>query len=210
MGTIQENRILIDGDWELQDLYEFSKAYSQVYSFIYSLSASLNADDLEKLALTYKSYPWRGGYSAVNFYNYLSNLVPHAHRPKIISIRYESPGWIELGLILSVAVSIRTVIKLFVKSAKELHDVYNEIHEGLQKRKLLKLEVKSKELELTKEQLKFVENSLQSLSNLMGFQNVETINSLTKNPLATLKILLSYYRRVRKLSDYEDNSKLKF
>jgi hypothetical protein len=51
---------------------------------------------------------------------------------------------------------------------------------------------------------------LQRLSSLMEFQDVETIKSLTKNPLATLKILLSYYRRAQKLSNYEDSNKLKF
>src|SRR5918992_1629180 len=98
-------KINIDGVWTLADLYEFPHTYSQVYALTYSLTYSFDplgdADD-EKLGITFISYPWRGGYSAVNFYRYLQQNIPREDRLKLISVKYGSPGWIELGTELGV------------------------------------------------------------------------------------------------------------
>ena len=72
---------------------------------------------------------------------------------------------------------------------------------------MLRLEVKRAQLGLQKEEMKFVETSAKQLAEMMGFKNLQQINALTGNPLATLKILLSFYRRVKKLAEYEKNGK---
>jgi len=94
-------RIEIDGEWTLNDLYGFPYAYTQAYSFLYSLMVDEVIDD-EKLIITFAAHPWRGGFSAVNFFHYLYELIPATERPNVISIQYSSPGWIELSLVLAV------------------------------------------------------------------------------------------------------------
>ena len=42
-----------------------------------------------------------------------------------------------------------------------------------------------------------------------GFENRQEIKGLTSNPLTTLKILLSYCRRIKNLSKYETSRKTK-
>lgn len=212
----KEYKINIDGEWLLEDLYLLPHTYSQVYGFIYSLSEtnkpnSNDFDDIdERIFFTYTSQPWRGGYSAVNFYNYLKNLVPHKHRPKIKAIHYESPGFIELILFVPVAKAISLIIKSFCESITAIHELYNSIYKGMKERKLLQMDVRKKELELKEADIKFLNSSSKSLAKLLGFKNLKELNELTQNPLTTLKILLSFYRRIRSLADYTKRGKTKF
>ncbi|MEK6646782.1 MAG: hypothetical protein AABY84_08945 [Candidatus Firestonebacteria bacterium] len=221
MYDMEKNyKINIDGEWFLDDLYLLPHTYSQVYGFVYSLCSLGNFKNLEEINLsdeiderilfTFTSQPWRGGYSAVNFYNYLKNLVPTKHRPRIKAIHYESPGFIELILFVPVAVAIKEIIKSFCESGGAIHSLYNEIYKGMQERKLLQMDVKKKGLELKKADIEFISYSAKSLAKLLGFKNIEAISKLTQNPLISLKILLSFYRRVRLLANYTKEEKTKF
>jgi hypothetical protein len=203
-------RISIDGAWSLEDFYEMPHVFSQVYSFHCAFLLAVEARDPERLAHAFASYPWRGGYSAVNFYQVLISQIPHRLRPKVKSVHYASPGWFELGLWVAAAASVGKVVKSFVDSAGRVNKLYSDIHKGLHERKLLRIEEERRHLQLAKEELDFVEESSQQLSRALGFENLAALNTLTGNPLATTKILLSYYRRVRTLADYAKKGKAAF
>jgi len=85
-------QIPIDGNWSLEDLYVFPRAYEQCYFMYLALTATPQAADDERIARAYEAFPWQGGYSAVDFYNRLKWSVPKRKRPTIIRIRYGSPG----------------------------------------------------------------------------------------------------------------------
>src|SRR4051794_32245808 len=91
-------RIPIDGRWGLENLAEFPRTYSQVYSIIYSLESDRQETQADKRAIPYTAYPWIGGYSALNFYYGLYYLIPAEDRPRVASLRYSSPGHIDLFL----------------------------------------------------------------------------------------------------------------
>jgi len=216
----KEYKINIDGKWTLEDWYLLPHTYSQVYAFMYSLQEIKKEDNEisdnfdisfdERILFTYTSQPWRGGYSAVNFYNYLKNLIPPKHRPRINAIHYESPGFMVLILFVPVAIAIKEIVQSFCKAGKSIHSLYNEIYKGMQERKLLQIDVKKKELELRQTDLKFINSSTESLVKLLGFKNIKELHTVTKNPLTSLKILLSFYRRIRSLVDYTNEGKTKF
>ena len=204
------HRIAIGGDWTLEDLYEFPHVYSQVYTFLYSFREGFQDQRHEDLESAYLSYPWRGGYSAVNFYGRVEALVPSKDRPRLLSMRYGSPGWMDLGLVVAVATSIGILVNRFVKAIDQVNTLYTSIHKGLHERKLMKIDAKTKDLAFRRDELRFIQESTDSMSRLLGFRNAKSIDRLTGNPLATLKILLSLYRRVRTLAAYQDDGKVKF
>ena len=210
-GTL---RIEIDGEWTLEDWYMFPRVISQVYSFLYSITEIKMLKELpdedDRLYITYSAHPWRGGYSAVNFYNYLQTLIPKNLRPRVVSIHYSSPGFFELGLAVVVAISIRKIVKAFCDSGKDIISLYNEVYNGMQKRKLLSISVKREDLQFQKEHIKFIEKSLTSLSQMMSFEGISELKQITPNELAALKILLSFYRRVRILAEYQKSGKADF
>ena len=132
-----KHKIAIDGEWYLDDLYVFPRTYEQVYFLLYSLLPHDDGHINERIQRAYSAFPWQGGYSAVNFYNQLKYTTPREERPHIISMRYASPGYIELGLIVSVAVAVAKLVKAIASAIRETNSAYHEVYTGLQKRKPL-------------------------------------------------------------------------
>jgi len=205
-------KIGMDGDWSLEDLYVFPHTYIHVYSFLYSFLRPIeNFDDEDdRIVITYSAHPWRGGYSTVNFYNNLKYIVEPKHRPKVKSIQFASPGWLELTVIVGIALNIKKIVLSFTESANELNKLYNNIYKGMHDRKMMKIEAKRQTLLLTKEQTDFAIESANNLSRLLGFENAAQLQKLTKNALATLKILLSFYRKIKILFEFNNKGKARF
>lgn len=202
--------INIDGDWELSDLYIFPRTFEQSYYLFYSLLPGHDEVDAERIEHAYSTFPWQGGYSAANFYNQLRFIVPRRQRPELVSINYSSPGLMELGLILGVAVMVGRIVKAVASSINECNSTYSNIIKGMQERKIMRIETRRRSLHLRQEEIQYVERSVQSMARILGFDNVKEINERTGNPYISLKILLSLYRRVRTLAEYERKGKATF
>ena len=111
---------------------------------------------------------------------------------------------------VSVAIAVERIVKSMANSVDHAHNVYNRIMRSLSERKLLRLEAKRKELQFKREELEYIDFCLEQMSKLLGFENIDEINARTGHPYLSLKILLSLYRRVRTLVDYEAKGKAKF
>lgn len=207
--TEGSHKIPIEGRWDLEDLYRFPRAYEQVYFLLYALLPHEDEWTQERISYAFQQYPWRGGYSAVNFYNKLKHTLPKKERPQVLSLQYASPGWIELSLIVGVAVAAERIVKAIAAAIRESNSVYSEIHRGMQERKLLRIEVEKNQIELEEQHQQFIERSANRMANLMGLSSIEQMHQKTGSQLKTLKILLSFYRRVRTLSEYQNKGKTK-
>jgi len=207
--TEKNHKIYIDGKWDLEDLYVFPHTYEQVYFLIYSLLPHEDEEIQEKIKYAYSKFPWRGGYSAVNFYSKLKDTTPKKERPQVLSLQYASPGWIELSLIIVVAVAVERLVKAIASIIKEANSTYHEIQTGLSKRKLLRIEVKKKELELEKQHKDFIRDSTEKMANILSLKDIAQMHEKSGSPLKTLKILLSLYRRIRTLVEYQNRGKTK-
>ena len=216
-------KISIDGKWELKDLHSFAYAYTQVYALIYSIAEGkvtpANPDEESELACddafeyesrtAYTRYPWRGGYSVFDFYQELYYSIPEANRPKIKSISYASPGWLELTLLTTAALSIEKIVKSIARSVEIIDMTVDRMHKRAQKRKLLRATTRNKQFELTTDDIRFLRESSEELARLMGFDSLDQLHKLTGDPLVSFKILISFYRRVRPLADYQNQRQIK-
>jgi hypothetical protein len=210
MENFDKYKIEIDGRWTLEDLYKFPRAYEQLY---FAVEAMLPAEDEEtdnRLTRTFQSFPWQGGYSAVNFYNNLKWATPKPFRPDVVSLKYASPGWIELYLQLPLAVQVASSIASIAASIGVCNRVYNAIYTDLQNRKLLRMERERKERELSLHEIRFLRESFDEMAGLMGLPNADEIHKRTNNPLVSMKILLSMYRRFRELAEFQNRGKADF
>lgn len=202
-------RIPIDGKWDLVDLYRFPHTYSQIYSVLYVLSETLSTPRVNRRDYIFAKYPWRGGYSTVNWFKGLYHTIPRDDRPQVVSLKYASPGWIDLGVYVGIAVAIRQMLIAFSEAGRHLNDTYNQIQDGIHQRKLNEIKIKKQELQLEGERLKFVRKSCEELARLMGFKHLDQMHALTGNPLVTLKMLCALYRRIRTLEEFELDGKTK-
>jgi hypothetical protein len=203
-------RIEIDKRWDLEDLYKFPRAYEQVYFALFSLFPHDDEGTRERIDRAYASFPWNGGYSAVNFYNNLKYILPKGQRPAVASIQYASPGWIELfHVVLPVALGIAAIVKAVCSSFNNANNTYTNIHKGLTDRKMLRIEVERKEIELLEKHMDFVKKSNLDMAQILQLQpsQIAVINAKTGSALKTLKIFLSIFRRIKTLAEYQTKGK---
>jgi len=203
-----ETEILLDKDWSLSDLGLFSDKYIQVYSFFYSIVEA--SDEHRKV---YQQYPWRGGYSTVNFYWKLNYSIPRENRPQIKKIRYASPGEITLTQIRDVAIAAAATITAVSIAAGRANKIYSDVMKGISERKLSKINLRREEMQLSLEELQFIAEAKKLLQEQLAIteDNARSFEEKTdSNSLMQLKILLSVFRRVEPLSKLVTAGKISF
>lgn len=200
-------RVPIDGDWNLVDLNEFPRIYRQLYSVIYSFEGDFSQATRSEIAEIYTRHPWKGGFSTINWFSELYYVIPPKDRPQVLSMQYASPGWIDLGLYVATAVSIRSMLISLSSTARHINETYNQIQNGIHENKLNKIKLKRAKLKLARDNLNFVEESCGKMAKLIGFKHLQQMHERTGNPLVSLKMLLALYRRLRDLQKFENEGK---
>lgn len=205
-------RLEIDGRWGLEELSDATKDYIQLYGFAYSLLPDLPSAKKEEVDYIYAKFPWRGGYSTVNFFNQLFHKIPPQLRPEVRRIQYASPGFIELGEVLVVAGTVAAIVGAVCKSIGSVHDLYRSIQKASIEHKLSKINLTNEELGLKRQQIVFCQDSANKLSKALGLtptQDQLIDQMVTGDPVMKLKILLSVFRRVGPLAKRQAEGKLK-
>jgi len=207
---VENIKLHIDGRWELTDLNLLTRVYIQIYGLIYSLDV---ADDYldEEIQYIYGKYPWKGGFSAVNFYQNLFSKMPRKYRPEIKSFQYASPGFMELSQLVDVAKDISLIVGYVSAALLAGNKTYSSIQKGIRERKLSKVDLRSEELKLLEQERDFIHKSVNDIAKVMGVRK-ETLAKLylraENNELAVLKILSSLYRRARDLAKLQNKQQL--
>jgi hypothetical protein len=205
---MEKVRIPIGGSWQFYDLYEFPHTFSQLYYLVYALENAREAYNRARYFTIFTSYPWRGGYSAVNFYNNLYHATPGYDRIKLVSIQYASPGFLELAAAAGIISQIKTMLVAASDAGRHLNETYSQIQKGIHDRKLNKIKRQEERVKLEILHQKFIQESSKTMAKLMDL-DVDRINDMTESPFITLKIVLSIYRRLRKLKTFERTKKVK-
>lgn len=192
----------IDGRWGIDDLRRFSDLVQDCYAFVFALSGFGPATAKQSIAGLFRRYPWRGGFSSVNFFDDLYRLIPAPERAEVRSIQYASPGTIELRMNGAVADSIRQLVDGLGEEKSRASTAYTDVRAWLRSRGWLG---KAKEdLRLTDSDNDELRERFKLLCSVLGLSTRED-NILTlasSDPLGAVKILLAYYRRLAGLADY--------
>src|SRR5690606_30158986 len=172
-------KILLDKNWSLEEFTVFTRLYFQNYSFIYCLENSDDSNILQqefKLKNVLKNYKLRSGLSYVNIYSILKGQINKNEKPNVKSIKYASPGWIELYLNYEVAIEIAKAMTIFLTSAatvtlayKKLYKIFIELHH-------LRKEKRNASLSLDIEQVKLVNRLNIELAKELGYSNLNKLN----------------------------------
>lgn len=206
-----KTKLRLDGRWNLEELSEATKDYTQLYGFAYSLLPDLPLARQEEIDYIYGKFPWKGGYSTVNFFNQLFHKIPPKLRPEVERIQYASPGFIELSELLLVAVTVAGIVKAVCSTINTAHDTYRNIQKGSVDLELSKINLAKEKLDLTQRQIAFCEGSTKKLVEVFGLtESQEQLidQRVQGNQAMKLKILLSVFRRVEPLAEKQSEGKL--
>jgi hypothetical protein len=209
---VGNTRIGLDGEWSLDNFSEFTRTYQDLYAFFHALRTpeAVGDEDVERAHHAFRAYPWRGGWSSVDFYAALRSAIPSADRPRIIRIRYASPGLMEFVQAVAPAASVAIAVTQFPRLISAANAAYTEIMKGIHDRKMNKIDLRRAEIELAREELAFADEQFQRLGEAMGISGDELtrLRRYSGNPAMALKILLSLYRRVRDVAELQAEGKL--
>ena len=195
-------RIEMDDRWHLKDLYEFPHAFTQVYAFTYCFDTELSPRDAARIDYALENYPWAGGYSIVNIYQVLQNQVEHEYRPRIIEIRYASPGWIDLLLNLHPAVKVATSVAAFAGSLAAVTKSFSVLQKKLYEIRAEARKARIEQIQLTRSEIREIHGLTQDLANFIGFDKLDELNQRTGNIEVSAKLVSAHYRRMKILVDY--------
>jgi hypothetical protein len=208
----QTTRLALAGRWDFEDLMEMSRDYIQLYGFAYSLSSDLPARRESEIEYIYGKFPWRGGFSTVNFFSQLYHNMPPPNRPKVVQIRYASPGFIEITAIAGAALAVAGFVKALCASINAAHELYRNIQKRSTELKLSQINLAKERLSLTKAQIDFCADASEKLSKVLGLSAEQDamLESRTQgNKVMKTKLLLSVFRRAVNLADKQAAQMLK-
>lgn len=206
-------KILLDNNWSLEEFTIFTRLYFQNYSFIYcleDLSFSETNSKSSKLERVLKEFQLRSGLSYVNIYTIFRDEIRKDERPDVKSIKYASPGWIELYLNYEVAIEIAKAITIFLTSTtavvvayKKLYKIFIDLHH-------LRKEKKNMSLKLDVEHIKTVNQLNNELAKGLGYTNLDQLIANTNDVEETSKLLMAHYRRMNKMAEFVRKGKANF
>lgn len=208
----ETTRIALDGRWNLEQLSDVTREYIQLYGFAYSLVPDLSSSRVNEIDHIYGKFPWRGGFSTVNFFAQLFHKIPMNLRPEVQKIQYASPGYIELTEILAVAATVAAIVKAVCFSINSANETYRNIQKASAIHELSKVNLAQAQLKLTQAQIDFCSDSSEKLSKVLGITDAqdELIDAKVRgNKVMKMKILLSVFRRAYPLAEKQAAEMLK-
>lgn len=201
----------INGELYLEDLELIPKLYQQLYSFHYGV------EHLDRPAVRdsvkNSMHNWKGGFGAVNLFSGLKTVTPSIHRARLKELRYNSPGAIKLNLLPSLAERIKSSMdNLLEDNAYEnAEKLYKEIYAYFREHKITGIDDERSEvqMELTDLQKKDLMFFAKKVLDVFGWEKRQAaLAELGVTEISLLRMLLAYYRRLRRLRDFVVAGKL--
>ena len=209
LPSLTSRRVLIDGRWGLPDMRRFASLFGNSYSFLYSLRPKDGHVEQRTRAL-FGKYPWRGGFSAVNFFDQLEALVPRVCRPQIDRMQKASPGFIDFRLEGAIADQVIALVTQLNVKGNAPAEAYRTTRQFLKERRWLGNS--ASDIRLSDGDLTDLTTYVSLMAETLHLQeHTDYIMSLAQSdPLAAVKILLSLFRKVKELADYIATGKAQF
>ena len=202
-------RILLNEDWELEDLYQYPHALAQCYSFVYCLDSELEPRDRDRIAYAMQTYPFKGGYSYVNIYSVLKNQIPKNERPRIDTMRKQSPGWLDLLLNVDVAYRLAAGVSVLAGAGIAAVATYSKAYKLLMTLNAARRKAKNDQLKATTVQMREMNALCNELARNLGFKNIQALHEHTGDVEVSLKLLMAHHRKMDVLLAYATQGKAK-
>ncbi|HZV06036.1 MAG TPA: hypothetical protein VE999_13240 [Gemmataceae bacterium] len=194
----------IDGRWEIEDLRQFGTLAGDAYVFTFALTATSNAKQTKHIHELFAKYPWRGGFSTINFISDLHVMIPANDDVAIRRMKYASPGFIETLVNTDIAMTVRKIVEQINDATKgpPVRETFNAVSNNLKKNKWSGKA--SADIKLTAGDKDTLKGYLSELCAAINFQGKEAyiIGLGSDDRLAAVKILLAYYRRMFWIAEY--------
>lgn len=200
-----DQKLFIDGEWEMPELGRFQSKYSDVYAFIAAAENWQNDqrshEERREIREVFLDRPFKGGFSYVHFYDDLVKILPRDEKLGLDSITYNSPGEVNIVGSGQLLTAVETVVRNFIDNKSAAKELYGNFRKYLSSSKFLSSSGKSYPKD--DPTAPFIVEQSKKLNELLKGPNFDTIYDLAdQNALVVAKIILSFYRRIEESATF--------
>lgn len=194
-----DHALLLDGEWESDELTELFSSYRGCYLALYAYGADRPDDYLTHV----RNHPWKDGFSAMHFYKTLLARTPPEHRPRLQKIGLSSPGYVRWTVDSAAAAVVRQSVENYQRDREAIHSVAARARRYLTDNRLNEDGVQP-----TDEQSATIQVFFEDLCAVLPTLNAKLILRTHLKPFVCLKIVLSIQRRLKWLYDMSERNRL--
>lgn len=202
-------KLIMDGDWDLDDLRSLTTSIRMGYSYFYwILQDPQTVDSAVKSGIA--RYFWSGNFVGDKFAQTLYDHIPEKQRLKLVSIQYASPGWIELAASLPIIWAFGHVAGIWVKTFDQAFALFRKVDKYFDERKLRRLNEKGSLKDINGAFVDEARDLCFEYGRHLGLKppQIESVIDLTGNPIAALRLLVAISAEARKLHDLQKQGKI--
>lgn len=207
----REQRLLIDGHWDMQEFGVFYQKFADLYSYEQAIRYVEEADPtkVEKVQRAFSSKPFKGGSSYMGFFDDLFEIIPSRERPSLNGIEYHSPGFVDLRGKDVVLNAVRDSVSRYLETADQVQKAHDDLRSFMSKSKLLSITGGLKQV--NSDSLKELLRLTEIFYSTLPVYGKERLKSLTKeNPIVHAKVGLALFRRLRATANFFAQGRLTF
>lgn len=206
-----EQRILIDGNWDMQEFGSFYSKFADIYSFEQALRYVIDGEGsrTDKVRRAFAAKPFKGGSSYSGFFNDLFELIPVRERPVLEGIEYHSPGHVDLRGNDEILSAVRENIEKFLVSYREIHSAHDDLRIFMSSKRMLN--ITGKNVELSAIDSGMFEQLTQKFYELLPIGNSEEVLALTNGDrVVCAKVGLGVFRRLQAAAKFFAQGRLSY
>jgi hypothetical protein len=185
-------RIVVDGDWDMEDLRSLSESMSESYGLLYPLVAT-DEEVRSRLQDLIRKQFWSGDMQSQRFGQYLYKSIPKVTL-RLKSFHYSSLGAMELAGYLGAVLLAARVAKAWIAAGGDFIDLWAKIEKFFESRKSLRKPARKIELD---DDIVLGSDEARKLvfdvGARIGFDPVscEKLVEIVGNPISALKFLVA-------------------
>jgi len=211
-GPTEPGRFTIgmDGQWDIDDLTQFGESFRETYAYFYFVHPDTKKDR-DRIRLLFTRYFWSGEYKGSAFAKYLYYNIPDESRLQIASIRYASPGAMELMGYVAALLMIAKCTSMWAKAGTDVLELLERIGEFFKKKKLDRPMRNFNLDDIRGMDIDTARGLLGEMGKYLGFsqKQVEHLVDLTGNPISALRLMVALANESKKVSEMIEHGKLK-
>lgn len=201
LPTVYE--VPIKGEWFGRDFEYLFKRYERIYAFFYATQPRFVRTINTTLHRLLRA-PWKGGFSRVNLYSRLAEVLPGQHALRVAQLNYASPGDVHFEAIQSIGESIQKTTVRYLEHEDKLDHYSKKISKILSTARLNKVDLSTwpeSSIRLNEEQKSELFQSIRRIAKTLDVEHeITMLAHHSPNSVVHAKAVVSFVRQVRKLS----------
>ncbi len=192
--------VLVEGNWSVREIGDFPSLFSKVYSLLYWSNV---------LHLKHQvQHPWRGGFSAMHFFNWLADAVPRQDRAYVSAIQYSSPGFMRFRLNGKIAEQVTKCLFVFKANKDFINAQYDDLATYIRKNRLNEIWDENSP-EWTRHNSGLISRTIDLMRPFAVLDGNEFVELCSK-PFEAVKIAMAFCRYIKTLCLYESRGLVRY